>query len=155
MAIDTDQLKKGSRGFGGTQPQAHSNTPEGGSDMALALTSTIQGQANQLAIAAQAADISIDHASTEMARYFTEVMSGRALLNAILAKTAANLEAMGGPVTINTEVAPVTINLPQSGDFGATRRNFLGLFGGDAAPTNPFLAAAAEITAADEVAGDE
>jgi hypothetical protein len=147
MTKISDQMK------GSARPTSTVSIPEGGDDMALALTSTVQAQANQLAIAAEAANISIDHASTQMAEYFTQVMSGQALLDATLAKTAANLQAMGGPIGISTDVQPITINLPESRDFAQTRRGFLGMFG--AAPTeqNPFLAAAA--TAADEVASDD
>jgi hypothetical protein len=121
MTKISDQMK------GNTRPTPNVSTPEGGGDMALALTSTVQSQANQLAIAAEAANISIDHASTQMAEYFTQVMSGQALLNATLAKTAANLEAMGGPIGINTEVPTITVNLPESRDFAETRRGFLGM----------------------------
>ena len=156
MAIDTDRLRNGGKGFG-TNP-AHrtgtTTTPEGGGDMALALTSAVQSQANQLATAAQAAQLSIDHASDQMADYFTQVVSGKALLDATLAKTASNLEAMGGAVQIDTEVRPITLDLPKFGDFGSTRQRFLGLFNADPKPTNPFLAAA-ETPAADEVASDE
>jgi hypothetical protein len=115
------------------QPRNESGpgTTEGGGDMALALTSAIQGQANEMAIAAQAAAISIDHASDQLSDLYAEVFSRRPLLNATLAKTAAKLEAMGGPITIDTEVQPITLDLPSFGNFDETRRNFLGMFGGN------------------------
>jgi hypothetical protein len=147
MAIDTERLKNG-KGFAGSRPHTTTNTPvEGGGDMALALTATVQGQANQLVMAAQAANLSIDHASTQMADYFTEVMSGRALLNATMAKVQANLEERG-TVAINTEVPPITLELPETPCFTATRSRFLGLFGGEQqySPENPFLAPAAEVS---------
>jgi hypothetical protein len=128
------------------------STPEGGGDMALALTAAVQGQANEMAIAAQSAAISIDHASDQLSDLYAEVFSRRPLLNATMAKTMAKLEAMGGPVEINTDVAPVTLELPSFGNFAETRRGFLGLFGAAPAEQNPFLAAA---TAADEVASDD
>lgn len=134
-----------------TTPNVSTPT-EGGGDLTLALTSTVQGQANQMVLAAQAANVSIEHASDQMAEYFTQVMSGKALLSATLAKTAANLEAMGGPVTIDTTVEPITLNLPESPDFAETRRGFLGLFNESPKPRNPFLPSA---PAADEVASDE
>jgi hypothetical protein len=75
------------------------------------------------------------------------------LLNATLAKTQQRLQDMGGPVRIETEVQPITMNLPKPVDFGGTRQRFLGLFGGGdhKALPNPF----AKSPAADEVAGDE
>ena len=130
MTKISDQMKGGN-----ARPTSNVSTPEGGGDMALALTSTVRNQANQLAIAAQAAELSIDHASEQMSDYFANVMSGQALLNATLAKTAAKLEAQGGAININTDVAPVTINLPQIGDFTGTRRSFSGLLGFGSAPT--------------------
>jgi hypothetical protein len=147
MTKISDQMK------GNARPTSTVSTPEGGGDMALALTSTVQAQANQLAIAADAANISIGHASDELSDYFAGVMGGTELINQTLAKTMAKIEQRGGPVTIETEVKPITINLPESRDFAQTRRGFLGMFG--AAPTeqNPFLVAAA--TAADEVASDD
>jgi hypothetical protein len=153
MAIDTDKLKN--KGVGNsTQPNRFASTPapEGGGDMTLALTSTVQGQATQLVQAAQAAQISIDHASTHLAAYFTEVMSGQALLNATLTKTAANLEAMGGPVAISADVPEITVELPRSSDFGQTRQKFLGMFTPAPSYPNPFREIA---PAADEVGTDD
>ena len=132
----SEQMKAG-QGFGGTQRQAHSTTPEGGSDLALTLASTIQSQADQLALAAQAAQVSIDHASDQLSDHFAGVLGGTELIGQTLAKTAAKIEQRGGMVTINTEVAPITLNLPQSGDFGSTRQRFLGLFGGNTADIDP------------------
>jgi hypothetical protein len=145
MAISRD------KGFKDFSANAGGNTApvEGGGDMTLALTSTVQGQANQLVSAAQAAEISIDHASTHLADYFTQVMSGQALLNATLAKTAAKLEAMGGPVQISSDVPDITLDLPAPRDFGQTRQKFLGLFEPAPAIANPFYEIA---PAADEVA---
>ena len=147
MTKISDQMK------GNARPTSTVSTPEGGGDMALALTSTVQAQANQLAIAAEAANISIDHASTQMAEYFTQVMSGQALLDATLAKTAANLQAMGGPIGISTDVQPITINLPESRDFAATRRGFLGMFQ-PATTVDPSYILRGP-TAADEVSSDD
>ena len=130
MAVNTDKSKT----YANPTRPSNATTPEGGSDMALALTSTVQGQANQLAIAAQAAELSIDHASEQMSDYFANVMSGQALLNATLAKTAAKLESQGGPIHISTEVEPIDLDLPQFGDFNATRQRFRGLF--NSAPTH-------------------
>jgi hypothetical protein len=153
MAIDTDKLRNG--GGKGARPTSNVSTPEGGGDMALALTNAIQGQASEMLVAAQAAQISIDHASDQLSDLYAEVFSRRPLLNATMAKTMAKLEAMGGPVEIKTEVAPVTLDLPNFGNFADTRRSFSGLFGGGDgySPGNPFLVAAA--TAADEVASDD
>jgi len=102
----------------------------GGADMALAITSEVQGQANQMVAAANAANISIEHASDQMAAYFTEVLSGRALLNATLSKVHANLEQQG-TVVIDAEVQPVTLDLPKIGGFQSTRQRFLSAFGGN------------------------
>jgi len=147
----SEKLENGGRS--NSRPTPNVSTPEGGGDMALALTSTVQAQANQLAIAAEAANLSIDHASDQMADYFAQVMGGQALLNATLAKTAARLQAMGGPVTIDTNVQPITINLPESRDFAETRRGFLGMF--NAVPTVDPSYILSGPTAADEVSGDE
>lgn len=133
---------------------------EGGGDMALALTSQVQSQANQMAIAAQAAQISIDAASDQLSDYFAGVMGGRALIETTLAKTAAKVEAQGGAININTDVPPVTLNLPSFGDFGETRQRFAGMFGGGSSdgysPNNPFRQLAqAEAEALSTESGDE
>jgi len=148
----SEKLENGNdKGFGSTQPRTNA-TIEGGSDLARSLTGAVQSQVSEMVVAAEAAQISVHCAADQLSSYFARVASGQELLNETLAMTHEKLQAMGGPVHINTDVQPVTINLPQSRDFAETRRNFMGLFGGDAAPQNPFLTAA---TAADEVAGDE
>jgi hypothetical protein len=143
MAINTDQLKKGNKGRGTSAP---ADTASGG-DMALAVTSAVQGQANELAIAAQAASISIEYASEQMSEFFTQVMSGRALLGATLAKTQEKLQAQGS-ITINTDIPVVTVDLPALPSFGDVRGSFAGLFGGGNSggysPENPFLQPAVE-----------
>jgi SH3-like domain-containing protein len=129
-----------------TSRSAPSAAPEGGNDVALALTSTIQGQANEMALATQAAAISIDHAAEQLSDIFTQVMSGKALLNATLAKTQEKLAAQG-TIQYQTEVPPIALELPRFGSLQETRQGFLGLlgFGGERySPENPFLSAAAQ-----------
>jgi len=147
MTKISDQMK------GSARPTSTVSTPEGGSDMARALTAAVQGQATEMAIAAQSAAISIDHASDQLSDLYAEVFSRRPLLNATMAKTMAKLDAMGGPVEIKTEVAPVTLDLPSFGNFADTRRSFAGLFGGKTITVDPSYILSGP-TAADEVASD-
>ena len=156
MAVNTDSNNK-AKGFSNARPTPNVSTPEGGGDMALALTAAVQGQATEMATAAQAAAISIEHASDQLSDLYAEVFSCRPLLDATMAKTMAKLEAMGGPIEIKTEVAPVTLDLPSFGNFTDTRRSFAKLLGfgaGDGySPENPFrqlMQATDEEIAADE-----
>lgn len=128
-----DKLKDKNAGKGFASAPRTQATAEGGNEMVLAMTTQVQEQANQMVAAAQAADILINHASEQMAEYFTEVLSGRALLNATMAKVQERLDSQG-TVTINTDVQPITLDLPAIGTFAETRRKFLGAFGGNRAP---------------------
>lgn len=101
---------------------------EGGGEMALALTSAIQQQATQLATAAQAANISIDHASEQLSDYMATVLGGDALLAATLAKTQAKLEQRG-TVQIEQQVQTIELNLnPPS--YADARQGFMAMFNG-------------------------
>lgn len=141
MAINTDQLKNGGKGKGFSAQGVSS--VEGGGDLALALGNSVQNQTQEMVLAAHAAQINIHQAADLLSSYFARVASGQELLNETLAMTQDKLQAMGGPVTINTEVQPIVLNLPESRNFDETRRNFLGMFGGSAETIpNPFLAAA-------------
>ena len=152
MAIDTDKLKN--KGFGSsTQPKsAATPAPEGGGDMVLAMTNAVQNQATQLAQAAAAAQISIDHASDHLSDYFAQVVGGQLLIGSTLTKTQAKLEAMGGPVAISADVPEITVELPRSSDFGQVRQKFLGMFTPAPSYPNPFREIA---PAADEVGTDD
>lgn len=144
MAINTDDLKNSGKGSGGSRRQAGASSVEGGGDLALALGNSVQNQTQEMVAAATAAQISIHQAADQLSNYFVRVASGQELLNETLAMTQDKLQAMGGPVTINTTVEPITLNLPESRDFAETRRNFLGMFGGGPIHPNPFLSAAIE-----------
>jgi hypothetical protein len=147
MTKISDQMK------GNARPTSTAATPEGGSDLALSLGGAVQDQTNEMVAAASAAQISIHCAADQLSSYFARVASGQELLNETLAMTHEKLQAMGGPVTIETEVKPITINLPESRDFAETRRGFLDMFG--AAPTVDPSYILSGPTAADEVSGDE
>lgn len=135
MAIDTSKNPATER------PQRPVTAPkaEGGGDMALALTSAIQGQAVALATAAQAANLSIDHAAEQISDYMASVMSGEALLTATLVKAQAKLERRG-QIQIESGVQTFDLNLP-SVDANAARSGFLAMFGPKEEPTNPWTAA--------------
>jgi hypothetical protein len=109
---------------GGT-PKAR---PDSGGEMALALTSAIQGQAVALANAAQAANISIDHASEQISDYMAHVLGGDALLAATLAKTQAKLEQRG-TVAIEQEVQTIDLQLGTPSYVDA-RQGFMAMFNG-------------------------
>lgn len=109
----------------GAAPQARA---EGGNEMALALTSAIQSQATQLATAAQAANICIDHASDQLSDYMANVLGGDALLAATLAKTQAKLEQRG-TVAIDTQVQTIDLQL-QPPNYVDARQGFMAMFNG-------------------------
>lgn len=124
-----DKLKDKNQGKGFANAPRTNTTAEGGDEMALAMAAQVQGQVNQMVAAANAANLGIEHASDKMADYFTEVLSGRALLNATMTKVQANLEQQGS-VTIDADVQPVTLDLPKIDGFQFTRQRFLSAFGG-------------------------
>ena len=132
MAIDTNKNPATER------PQRPTKA-EGGGDMALALTSAIQGQAVALANAAQAANLSIDHAAEQISDYMASVMSGEALLTATLIKAQAKLEQRG-QIQIESGVQTFDLNLP-SVDTASARTGFMAMFGPKEPETNPWTAA--------------
>jgi hypothetical protein len=126
---------------------------EGGGDLALALGNSVQNQTQEMVLAATAAQISIHQAADQLSDYFARVASGQELLNETLAMTQEKLEAMGGPVIIDTTVQPIVLNLPQSRDYGQTVSGFRGLFAPKHdIPAHYILSAP---TAADEVSSDD
>jgi len=147
----SEKLENG--GGKGARPTSNVSTPEGGSDMALALTNAIQGQASEMLVAAQAAQISIDHASDRLSDYYARVLSNQELLGMTMMKTQKKIQEMGGTVTINTDVKMVEIEIPESPTFGDIRQNFAGLFGGKTTTVDPSYILSGP-TAADEVASD-
>lgn len=123
------------------RPQRPTTAPrsEGGGDMALVLTGAIQSQAVALATAAQAANLSIDHAAEQISDYMASVMSGEALLTATLVKAQQKLESRG-QITIESGVQTFELNLP-SVNHDQARSGFMAAFGPKEAPTNPWTAA--------------
>ena len=120
----------------------HQPRQEGhGGEMALALTGAIQQQATALATAAQAANISIDHAAEQISDYMATVLGGEALLAATLTKTQEKLQQRGGGIQIEHGVQTIDINLPLP-SYGDVRQGFVAMFNGAKAETqNPYTAA--------------
>ena len=110
--------------------------------MALALTGAIQQQATALATAAQAANISIDHAAEQISDYMATVLGGEALLAATLTKTQEKLQQRGGGIQIEHGVQSIDINLPLP-SYGDVRQGFVAMFNGSpkAESQNPYTAA--------------
>lgn len=147
MAINTERLNnenQSGKGFGGsTRPNPSTPTTDtpadGGNEVALAITSTVQNQANQMVGIVQASEISIDHAADMFAEYLDEVTSGRRLLNRTMEKLQERRN-QSPAIDISAEVPEVQVNLPFTrGAYGSSRQKFLEAF----APTrkalpNPF-----------------
>ena len=142
MPVSDEQLKRPT-----PRPQSHTAPQprqEGhGGEMALALTGAIQQQATALATAAQAANISIDHAAEQISDYMATVLGGEALLAATLAKTQQKLEQRGGGIEIQHGVQTIDINLPMP-SYGDVRQGFVAMFNGASSKPesqNPYTAA--------------
>jgi len=132
-------LPKTDSGFNDFSRSADPSPKGGGDEMALAVTSAIASQATALAQVAQAAQLSVDAASEQLSTYFAHTLSGQALIEATLAKTAAKIEARGGMLNVSTHAPVVTIDLPKMNDFSGTRQRFMGLFGGSADVNPAFI----------------
>ena len=140
MAIDTDQLNQPNQSHRPKRPNQPRQEGHGG-EMALALTGAIQQQATALATAAQAANISIDHAAEQISDYMSAVLGGEALLAATLAKTQQKLEQRGGGIEIQHGVQTIDIDLPMP-SYGDVRQGFVAMFNGASSkPENPYTAA--------------
>lgn len=110
-----DELKSGT-------PEAAPNTPgatlEGatGQELALALQAGLQAQVNALATLAQEYQAGVDLVSKQLAPFFTQALSGQALMGAVLGRVDQDLKECR-PMEVATSIQAPEVALPPAQGF--------------------------------------
>jgi hypothetical protein len=134
MAINTDRNNRGT----GKASIPTNEVPNGAGDaMAIALTGSLENQANMIRGFVGAAELSVDAAAQDFAAYLTRYSSGQRLLERTFEIMA---EQPMSPINITSEVQDVDLGIPAP-SLGDGLSKFRGLFGGSGdgySPNNPF-----------------
>ena len=109
------------------------------SDLSLALNEQVQAQVDSMVNAANVAHMSIEYASDQLAGYFSDVLSGRNLLERTMQKVQERIKEEGS-VTIESETVNPVVNLPRLSFRGFSFRSLFSA----GSPDNPFLLGGSE-----------